>query len=141
MSGVSSFILAFCTMCVVMGGVYMLSPTGNMSRSVKFALSLSFVCCLLTGVINLDFPEIEGFSFQAQINKSEEMSAAAAERIFEDALTRGGIIFSEIDVCTDKLSDGSISIIEVVVYSPESPQKIEELIGNSDVYKVRVVNE
>ena len=141
MSGFSSFILAFCTMCVVMGGLYMLCPSGNMSRSVKFALSLSFVCCMLSGIIGLDLPEIEDSSLQTQSETSEEMSAAAARMIFEDALTRGGINFSKITVCTDKLSDGSISISEVVVYSPDSAQKIEELIGNSDVYKVRVIDE
>lgn len=141
MSGFSSFILAFCTMCVVMGGIYILCPTGSMSRSVKFALSLSFVCCLISGIINLDIPEIGDFSLQSNTYKNEEMSAAATRLIFEDALTRGGINFSKIEVCTDKLADGSISITEVVVYSPDPPQKIEELIGDSDVYKVRVVNE
>lgn len=141
MSGLSSFILAFCTMCVVMGGIYMLCPTGSVSRSVKFALSLSFVCCLLSGIINLDFPETGDFSLQTDIRTNDEMSVSALRLIFEDTLTRGGINFSKIDVCTDKLDNGSISITEVVVYSSDPPQKIEELIAGSDVYKVRVVNE
>ncbi len=119
----------------------MLCPTGSMSRSVKFALSLSFVCCLLSGIINLEIPEIGDFSSKTHTDTGDEMSTAATRLIFEDALSRGGINFSKIEVCTDKLADGSISITEVVVYSPDPPQKIEELIGNSDVYKVRVVNE
>lgn len=140
MSGFSSFVLAFCTVCITVGALQIICPSGSLSKSVKFALSLAFICCLLSGVAGIKFPDIQTYLNSPKAVANDDMSQSAIRLVFEDALSRGGINFSKVTVCTDKLDDGSISIIEVVVYSPDSPQKIEEVIGGGE-YEVRVIDE
>ncbi len=141
MSGFSSFVLAFCTVCVIMGGLYILCPNGNMSRSVKFAMSLAFICAILSCITDAEIFVLPDMPPQTQVSISDDMSVSAVRLVFETALKNGGINFSKITVCTDKTADGSISISEIVVYSSEPAEKIIALIGNPDVYEVRVVDE
>ncbi len=138
MDSFRSFVSAFCVACVFAGGIKILLPEGGASRAVKYMLSLFMLCCMLG--VTVGFGDVD-FNFNSSLEiQNEELSALAAEQTFSAALSKAGIEFSKITVCTDKTETGRIVISEVVVYSNGDEQKISQLIG-SEEYAVRVENE
>ena len=141
MNGLSSFIISFCGSCVLLGFLYMLCPSGSMSAPVKHVFCLCFVCCVIASVLTIPKPD---FSYFDKANNAEilteQNTAVTAEMVFGEALRQSNVNFRKISVETNKMSDGSIIISKVTVYTTESAQKVEEIIG-SDSYEVCVINE
>ncbi len=141
MNGFYSFILAFCTVCTVLGGISVIIPSGNFARPLKYVFSLCFICVILGSVLSLDKIDIDFNSTKQDISVSENGAEVLARQTFEEALRRADIEFEKIRVFTDKSESGGIFITEVVVYSHESATKINEIIRSDGAYEVRVVNE
>lgn len=141
MNGLSSFIISFCGSCVLLGFLYMLCPSGSMSAPVKYVFCLCFVCCVIASVLTIPQPD---FSYFDKANNAEilteQNTAVTAEMVFGEALRQSNVNFRKISVETNKMSDGSIIISKVTVYTTESAQKVGEIIG-SDSYEVCVINE
>lgn len=138
MNGFVSFVTAFCTSCIVLGGLYMLMPRGNMSKSVKYVFSLCFVCCIIavplsgtTFSLDFDIPDTQ----------QSDISASAAQLVFSEALRSADIEFSKITVVTDKSSSGSIVISEVIIYTQADESAVRAVTENGENYKVSVINE
>ena len=140
MNGLSGFITAFCSVCVLMGGVMMLSPKGALEKPVKYVFALIFLCCILSSVLSITKSKIKFDIKNGESTLSENTVKAEAELIFSDALEKNNIEFSKITVCTDKLKDNSIIISKVIVYSTHSPDDIYGIIGNNDTFEVIVIN-
>lgn len=141
MNNISSFIISFCVSCILLGFLYMLCPSGSMSQSVKYVFCLCFVCCVIGTVAALPKPDFSYFeSADTTEILTEQNTAVTAQSIFAEALYQEGINFTKIIVDTNKLNDGSIVISKVTVYTSESQQKIDAVIG-SDSYEVDVINE
>ena len=108
---------------------------------VYFRHCLCFVCCVIASVLNIPKPD---FSYFDKANNAEilteQNTAVTAEMVFGEALRQSNINFRKISVETNKMSDGSIIISKVTVYTTESAQKVGEIIG-SDSYEVCVINE
>lgn len=140
MSGVSSFIASFCIISLTIGALYMLCPKGTMEKGLRHIFVLIILCATLTlikGIGNVDFnPLKEGYEYDQQ-----QISVLGARLTFEEALRNSHINFTKITVCTDKATDGSIIINEVIVYSTEDSEKIKATIGNQEEYEVTVINE
>lgn len=139
MSTFRSFVTAFCAATVFAGGVELLCPKGRMTKTVKYALSVFMLFCIVSAALLFTGTKIKLDTPSVNIEKTD-MSALAARQTFAEALRRENIEFSEITVCTDKSDDGSISITEVTVYTSESEERITEIIGSDD-YDVRIVYE
>lgn len=141
MQALNSFIISFCSSCVLLGFLYMLCPSGSMSASVKYVFCLCFVCCVIGSSIAISKPD---FSWFEKSNTSEilteQNSAVTAQAVFSEALRGQNIDFRKITVNTNKLSDGSIIISRVTVYTDESADIINQAIG-SDSYEVYIINE
>ena len=140
MSALKGFVAAFCGGCIVFGLISILVPKGNMSKTVKYAISLAFLCAVLAvsvGLSRLEMPEI---SVQEKDFSDERLSAATARMIFAQALSENGIKFSKINVFTDKFDSGGINISKVCVYTSESVEKVSAVIGSKD-YELVVLNE
>lgn len=141
MSNLSSFMISFCSSCILLGFLYMLCPDGSMSKSVKYVFCLCFLCCVLSTVIGMPKIDLGDFSQTSKSDTVTEQSAATtAQLIFTEALTRSNINFAKIEIDTNKLSDGSITISRVTVYSTVPADQIIAAIG-SDSYEVCVINE
>ncbi len=141
MQGINSFIISFCVSCILLGFLYLLCPTGNMSTSVKYVFCLCFVCCVvgtIVGMPNIDFSFFEK-NQQMQI-LTEQNAAVTAQAIFCEALRQQNINFRKITVDTNKLADNSIVISKVSVYTGESPQKVIDVLASKS-YEVVVINE
>lgn len=141
MSGFSGFVTAFCSVCVMVAGLYMLCPSGSLEKAVKYIFGLVLLLCVVSA-----FPGIGSFQPQFDTRQTEiiteSMDTAAAEWAFRLALQDAGINFSEITVCTDNSATDGIIINKVVVYSSESAESIREIVGGDDAgYAVEVVRE
>ncbi|MCQ2440778.1 MAG: hypothetical protein MJ076_02635 [Clostridia bacterium] len=140
MNGLLCFVMAFCSVCVLMGGILSLSPDGAFEKPIKYVFALIFVCCIFSSLLaigkidfNIDVSGENGYV-------SEETVKAQAELLFSNALEKNNIEFTKITVCTDKLDDKSIIISKVIVYSSHSKEDIYEVLGQSDTYEVIVIN-
>ncbi len=139
MNAIKEFTVTFCTACIFAGGVRMLCARSNMSRSVQYALSLFMLCCIIGAAAGFGSLQFELPSAHER-GSTVDASAFLAEQTFETALKNEGVEFNEITVCTDKNDDGGISIIEVVVKTDESYDRVAAVIGSED-YSLRVENE
>lgn len=141
MNSINTFIIGFCGSCVLLGFLFILCPTGNMSKVTKYIFCLCFVCCVAGTVISLPKPDFSYFD----TNKSgeilsEQQVAVVAQTIFSEALGNSDINFRKIEVSTNKLHDGSIVISRVTVFTNENSLKVEQAIS-ADNYEVVVINE
>ena len=141
MNNLSAFAVSFCSSCILLGFLYMLCPAGSMEKSVKYVFCLCFLCCVLGCVTNLKSIDLSAFDTTSKSEIITDQSASiTAERVFAQALTDKNIDFKKITVDTNKLSDGSITISRVTVYTCASAEQITQVIG-SDGYEVNVINE
>lgn len=141
MNGINAFIISFCSSCILLGFLYILCPSGNMSKITKYIFCLCFVCCVLGAVINIPKQDIS-FVTEKENNQvlTEQSVSAIAQMIFGEALNSNNINFRKIEVTTNKLYDGSIVISRVAVFTSENNLKIEQILA-SDNYEVVVINE
>lgn len=141
MQGLNSFIVSFCSGCILLGFLYMLCPSGSMSKSVKYIFCLCFLCCIVGASTAVQIPQISQFNTtdQGEI-LTEQNAAAVAQSVFSEALSSGDINFRKILVDTNKTDNGSIIISRVTVYTDVSADIISQAIG-SDSYEVCVINE
>ncbi len=141
MGGINSFIVSFCSSCILLGFLYMLCPSGNMSTSVKYIFCLCFVCCILGTAISIKPPDFSLFEKNENTEiLTEQNTAVTAQWIFAEALTQKNINYKKITVDTNKMADGSIVISRVIVYTNSSPEEVVEVLC-SDSYEVVVINE
>ena len=141
MNAIKGFIISFCSSSIVLGFLFMLCPSGSISKSVKYIFCLCLMCCVVASASMLKEPDFSFFSKDSQGEiLTEKNVAVTAQMIFSEALTKEKINFRKITVDTNKLADGSITIDKVIVYTSESLITITQLIG-SESYEVIVINE
>ena len=141
MNGFYSFVLAFCTVCAVLGGLGVIVPSGNFANPIKYIFCLCFVCVILGSVISIGKVDFSIMGESEELTVSEIGAEVLARQTFEEALRNADIEFEKIKVFTDKSESGGIFITEVEVYSHESFAKINEIISSDGAYEVRVINE
>ena len=139
MTALGSFVVSFCTVCIVTAALNILCPAGTFEKSIKYILALTLLLCVLSAIpifknINLNYKQN---SVSAQ---NTDISARAAEMHFAATLEKGEISFSKIKVYTDNRSDGSIFITRVVIYSDSSIEQIQNVLceGKTE-YKLEVI--
>ena len=139
----ASFITAICAASVCLGALYIICPKGKMEKSVKYIFSLCFLLIIIAAA-GMTVKKAD-FSFTSSYKntiESKEIEIAAAKYTYGLALKNAGIDFSQILVYTDNLSDGSISISKVIVYSDCDRQRIIAAFGNAaENFEVEVINE
>lgn len=142
MNAFSSFLMSFSSSCVLLGFLYILCPTGSMSKPLKYIFCLCFICCVISNIAattRFNFPKIDiksGSSYQV----TETTAAATAQMIFEQALRQENINYRKITVYTDKLPSGSIIINKVIVYTTHTAEEINRVLS-PEGYSVEVINE
>lgn len=141
MGDFSSFMVSFSSSCLLLGFLYMLCPSGNMKSPVRYVFVVCLLCCILSCVTDISKVDIGAFgeSYQSEI-VTEQSAAVTAKSIFEQALKDAGINYAKITVNTNKLTDGSITISRVTVYTATGYDEIKSIIGSDD-YEVIVINE
>ena len=140
MNTLKIFVAAFCGGCVLLGTLYVLVPSGNISKPVKFAICLCFLLSVLTVALNRKDDITPAFSYSETDFENERLSAEAARLVFAAALDSANIKFSKITVFTDKSQTGGISITKVYVYTSAAKDEVNAAIGSDD-YGLVIINE
>ncbi len=143
MSGFAVFITSLSAACVFIGALQLICPDGAMEKPVKYILSLVFLVSVIstTGLITGGLNEEIDFNVSREI-ESEELYISSAKYVYETALRSAQINFSKITVCTDKLSDNSIVISKLVIYSDCESIRIMDALGNAAKnIEVEIINE
>lgn len=142
MNFIVSFLTSFCVACIFIGSLYIICPEGNLSKPVKYLLSLLFVvivisCGKLTfKEINFTLPDTE-----TQSINTEELEISSAKYVFSYTLRANDINFNEITVCTDKLTDGSIVISKVIIYTDCEKEKVLDALDTlAKTREVEIIN-
>lgn len=142
MSGISSFLLAFCVVAIGIGALYMLCPKGSISKSVKYVLCLVFICSLLPLLsVFKGFTVSTDTSFIYRSASANELAKTAIKNTFQSALKKENIDFEKIEVVTDNFSSERINITEVIIYSPSDKQKTQRLFDEIKDFKVSIKDE
>ncbi len=139
MNKITSFLSAFVLGGIMLGALYMLIPSGSMKKTVKYGFCICFIAVIvfsfgLLNKINIKFSVPD---FETEI---EEVGEKSAKAVFSAALKKEGINFSDLEVITSKNETGGIDIIEVIIKTECSLERIEQIIGNENI-KVSVINE
>jgi Stage III sporulation protein AF (Spore_III_AF). len=141
MDSIVSWATAICAALVGGGALSLISPSGNLKKSVSFAISLFFLCAIITPFITLDFSESLDFSVsqsdEVRSDTTIRLARAAAERGVKEILKSKDIIPQKIDTGIHINDDKSISItyIEITfdkdksIYESEISGMIEEYFG------------
>lgn len=143
MSYFTEIVSAFCVVCVFIGALYMLCPEGKLSKSVKYVLSLVF----LVSVMAVAGMGKGKFDFDINFSQKEDISIEQIENLnlkfaFEEILQKNGINFKEIEIFTDKLENGGISINKVIIRSDCEKEKIFAALADiTDSIEVEVIDE
>ena len=135
-----SFLGVFCLSSVLLGALYMLIPSGKMSRTVKYGFCLCFLALIVSGAAALGSinPDLKLTAYAVSVG---DLSEKAARAVFSSALKAENISFTDLRVITSKNASGGIDINEVIVYSTESAEKIKKILENKEYYKVSVIGE
>lgn len=140
MSAVKTFIAAFCTGCVLLGLLSILVPESRLSKTLKYAFSLCFLCLCLSAAVKISGIDMPDIRLTENNFEDERLSAASARTVFASALENANIKFSKITVFTDKNEQGGISITKVYVYTACAYDEVSAVIGSDD-YDLVVLNE
>ncbi|MBE6733588.1 MAG: hypothetical protein E7561_06305 [Ruminococcaceae bacterium] len=143
MSTFFDFIGVFCSAAMLFGGIFLLKPSGNTSKAVKYVFALIFLCIVISALLNIKIDEIsiDNKKIEQSINTAS-LSKDFLKLTFEEVLRGQDINFNKITVCTNKTENGSITISKVTVYSKDSPEKIiAALGGNNAEYEIEVLYE
>lgn len=143
MSVFRDFVISFCTISVCLGGLSLLCPDGKLEKTLRYVFGLVFLVCLLNLLPvfkNIEIPTIQNET--AQLASENELNLHYMELVLRTALTKNGIEFEEITVCTDIPAEDGIEMYKVLVKTSESKEKILEVLGETGANcEIEVQNE
>ncbi len=141
MEYIKSIILSFCVASVFIGILYTITPDGNISKSVKYLLSLAFLITVIAagkaGNMSVQLPKIE-----VSQSDTDKLFTENARLTYCEALRNSNINFSFVTVFTNKDENGDIKIIRVEIKTEESAEAVKEALGEiSSEVEVIILNE
>ncbi|MCQ2454675.1 MAG: hypothetical protein MJ090_00805 [Clostridia bacterium] len=140
MKELSAFIISFCIVCSVVGGLGIIFPSGKMKKSVEF-ISVIFIIASFLGIFCIGFKFDYKPSFDDFDVVSEASDVDITTEIFKNALKNNNVDFEKMTIIKDKNEFGSIVISKVILYTKEPREKIMKIIGNGAEYEVEVIND
>ncbi|MBE6805302.1 MAG: hypothetical protein IJF35_02865 [Clostridia bacterium] len=130
MEALKQILIGFSAAAIFIGALTGLYPSGNIQKSVKYAVSLLFLCicvALFTAVqrvkIDIKIPSVE--------DSTKSVTAAAdvqAEYLCKTLLTENGITYKKVAVDTNINEGGSIYINSITVYTDCEEKKVREVL-------------
>ena len=142
MTHLSDFFITFCVSAVFIGALLIICPNGQISKSIRYVLSLVFTLLIISSALKIDFDL--NFTPNTDVINSytEALDVKSAEYVYSQWLKSARIEFSKISILTNKNDNGSIVISKVLIFSKEDKNKI--LSALSDVaqnFEVEIINE
>ena len=142
MTRLSDFFITFCVSAFFIGALLIICPNGQMSKSIKYILSLVFTLLIISSAVKIDF----NLDFTPNTNvinsHAEVINTHSAVYVYSQCLKAAKIEFSKISVLTNKSDDGSIVISKVLIFSKEDKNKILLALGEvAQNFEVEIINE
>ncbi len=142
MTRLSDFFITFCVSAIFIGALLIICPNGQMSKSIKYILSLVFTLLIISSAVKIDF----NLDFTPNTNvinsHAEVINTHSAVYVYSQCLKAAKIEFSKISVLTNKSDDGSIVISKVLIFSKEDKNKILLALGEvAQNFEVEIINE
>lgn len=142
MTRLSDFFITFCLSAIFIGALLIICPNGQMSKSIKYILSLVFTLLIISSAVKIDF----NLDFTPNTNvinsHAEVINTHSAVYVYSQCLKAAKIEFSKISVLTNKSDDGSIVISKVLIFSKEDKNKILLALGEvAQNFEVEIINE
>ena len=142
MTRLSDFFITFCVSAIFIGALLIICPNGQMSKSIKYILSLVFTLLIISSAVKIDF----NLDFTPNTNvinsHAEVINTHSAAYVYSQCLKAAKIEFSKISVLTNKSDDGSIVISKVLIFSKEDKNKILLALGEvAQNFEVEIINE
>ena len=143
MNVIVQILTVFCAASIFIGALYIICPTGEMNKSIKYVLSLAFLLTVVTAAgITIKSNDFDLKIPETDFSQSDKLDVAAAEYVYSYALNAAGINFSKITVCTDNSEDGSIVISKVIICSDCEKTRILQALGEAAMnFEVEIINE
>lgn len=144
METIKQILIGFSSAAIFIGALTQLYPSGNINKTVKYAISLLFLCICVTLFsavgkvkINLKVP--------TQTTQSQSVTAAAdaqARYLCGVLLSENGINYKKIEVSTNINDSGGIYINSITVYTDCEENRVKEILQKAvDLKQVTVVYE
>ncbi len=144
MEAIKQILIGFSSAAIFIGALTQLYPSGSINKTVKYAISLLFLCICVTLFsavgkvkINLDVP--------TQTTQSQSVTSAAdaqARYLCGVLLSENGINYKKIEVSTNINDSGSIYINSITVYTDCEENRVKEILQKAvDLKQVTVVYE
>ena len=141
MNSIVSWATAICVALIGGGVLSLISPSGNLKKATSFAISLFFLCAIITPFITLSFSDSPQFTVSQSAvirdDTSERLAKTTAQRGVKEILKSQNITAQKIDIGIHINDDKSISItyIEItlerdkIIYESEISNMIHEYFG------------
>lgn len=101
---------------ILIGSVYIICPSGQMNRPMKYIAGLIILLCIVTPFMSASF-DIDKIETSVNFSVSaEQMLIKQTEYIAEAVLKEHGIEFDKIEVSMDISDYGGISIYRIHLY-------------------------
>lgn len=142
MTRLSDFFITFCVSAIFIGALTIICPGGQISKSVKYILSLVFTLLIISSAVKLDFDLNLTTDTDAINSHAEVLDTKSAEYVYSQCLNAAQLEFSKISVLTNKTDDDRIVISKVLIYSKEEKSKILSALSVvAQNFEVEVINE
>ncbi|MBR7071733.1 MAG: hypothetical protein IKI29_06205 [Clostridia bacterium] len=143
MNAFRDFVISFCTVSVVFGGLFLLCPSGKMKQSVRYVFGVLFLVSVLSAVPVISNIAVSSKDFQAErMYETQSSSETVLALTIKTALRQNGITWKNLQIFTDKTADGRIEIYKVLIYTATPGEKIKEILGViSEQCEIEVRNE
>ena len=142
MTRLSDFFITFCVSAIFIGALLIICPSGQISKSVKYILSLVFTLLIISSALKIDFDLNLTPNNNAISSHTEALDTQSAAYVYGQCLKAANIEFSKISVLTNKTEDGSIVISKVLIFSKEDENKILSALSLvAQNFEVEIINE
>ncbi|HEX3027597.1 MAG TPA: stage III sporulation protein AF [Clostridia bacterium] len=136
MEAVRSWAVAVCLAALAAGMAGVVAPGGNLEKSYKFAVSLFFLCCLLTPLFGLKKIDLNLNLTQTAVSQTYDISDTVKDQekqVAEDEISQTvrnycvqqGVTPKSVKTTLIKQKDGKFSVgnVTVIVKQADAKQK------------------
>lgn len=144
METLKQILIGFSAAAVFIGALTQLYPSGNIQKSVKYAVSLLFLCICVTLFsavmkvkIDVELPSVEADT--ASVTAAADLQA---EYLCKTLLSENEISYKKVAIDTNIDENGSIYINSITVYTDCEENKVREILEKTvDADVVTVIYE
>lgn len=127
MNEFKAVILGICIASVSLGAMYMLKPSGNMEKTVRFGFAVIFLTLTLSLFISLfggGNKLMPASAPSPDYSATERITKISARQIVAEVLAEKGLKFKEIEIFTNIDESGGISIKRITVKTDENAERV-----------------